>query len=235
MRAFQAALLPVGQVLVLLTLAGLWWRRRLHRVWLLPVYLSVAALAQTVALVAPEVLRVWRRWAVLELLLRSLTLGIVAEIAWRVFANLPHGRQRAWRWLAPALLLCFGLLLLVPWHEGEHSHASWLYVMVTEILPRLSYGAGFVCLALGYAIRTSGLPFDKLHAPVVLGLGGYLFLYAVSLGLQQDDGPRALAYVVTPLAYTLMMGWWAWAAWRHEKLDPHASKRARQRLQPWLD
>lgn len=233
MRTFQAAVLLVGQTLLLLTLTGLWRRRRLNRVWLLPLHLAAAAIVQTIVLTAPDTLRAWNRWATVEILLLGLALGIVAEIAGRVFANLPHARRHARRLLALALLLPLALLLLTPWHSGDNASASWLYIVVTELLPRLSYGAGFVCLALGWAMTTHRIPFDKLHWPVLIGLGCYLFIYSISLGLQRDNGPTVLVYIVTPVAYTLMIGWWAWAAWRHEEPDPDASDRARRLLHPW--
>lgn len=231
MRPFQVGIQVACQLLLIVALAGLWRRQRAHRLWLLTVHLAAAVVAQSLVLIVPGLL-VWRRWAALEVLLHGLTLGIVAEIAWRVFANLPHARRHARRLLALATLLPFALLILVPWTTGDNAR-SGLYIVVTEVLPRLSYGAGFVCLALGWAMTTHRIPFDKLHWPVLIGLGTYLFVYSISLGLQRSGGPQVLAYVVTPVTYTVMVGWWAWAAWRRETPDPDASDRTRRLLQPW--
>lgn len=233
MQPFQVGVLLVCQALLVLTLAGLWKRRRMAHLWLLPAHLAGTALAQTLALLLPSVFFEWAAWAWRELLLLSLALGIAAEIAARVFVNLPAARHRARRLLALTLLLPLGLLLLIPWHSPHNATAPWLYIVVTEVLPRLSYGAGFVCLALGWAMTTHRIPFDKLHWSVLIGLGGYLFIYAISLGLQRTGGPAFLAYVVTPVAYTVMVGWWAWAAWRPEIPDPDASEPARRLLHPW--
>jgi hypothetical protein len=235
MRQLQLAVLLVGQALLLITLVGLWKRRRMRRLWLLPVYLVCVAVVQTLEFSAPQVFQVWTFWATRELVLRSLSLAIVIEIALRVFAMLPEARRRAWRWIGVALLLPLGLLWLIPWRQPEYAGASWLYVMVVEVLPRLSYGAGFVCLALGFAVVLARVPFDKLHWPVLVGLGGYLFIYAVSLGRQQDHGPAALVYVVTPVAYTLMLAWWCWAAWRDEEPHPQAREHVRRFLHPWSE
>ena len=114
MRPLQSAVLLTSQVLLLLTLAGLWKRRRMRRLWLLPVYLVCMGIVQALEFGAPQVFFDWTFWATRELVLRGLTLGIVAEIALRVFAMLPEERQRAGRWIGFALLLPLELLLRVP-------------------------------------------------------------------------------------------------------------------------
>lgn len=232
MRWDQIALLLVGQGLLLLTLVGLWKRQRLRRLWTLPAHLIATALVQVFELSQPEVFRVWRVWAARELGLHVVSLAIVAEVAWRAFANLPEARQRVRLILALALLIPLTLLVLTPWHIEPFSSAPWLFVLVAEVLPRLTYGAGFVCMALVWAMAKHLIPRDPLHASVVFGLGCYLFIYAVSLGLQTQGGSRALVYSFTPASYTLMLAFWTWIAWRHEPV-PDAPEAVRRTLQPW--
>jgi hypothetical protein len=221
------------QVLPVLTLVGLWRRRRLRRLLLLPIHLLAMTLLVALELSAPQTFAVWRVWAARELALHALTLGIVAEVAWRAFVNLPVGRRRARAVLALALLIPLGLVVLTPWEDGRLATASWLYVLVAEILPRLTYGAAFVCMALVWSMARQLVPREPLHASVVLDLGCYLFVYSVSFGLQGERStPSALVYVVTPLAYTLLLAHWAWIAWRHEP-EPDVPIEVRRRLQPW--
>lgn len=234
MRPAQIVVLWVGQVLLLLTLVGLWQRRRVRRLWLLPLHLVSTAVAQMLVWTVPQVFFDWTFWAWRELALVGLALGIVAEMAWRVFARLPAGQQRVRRWLGLALLVPLGLLLLVPWHM-RHAEDTWLYVMVTELLPRLSYGAAWVCLALGFAVVWSRLPFDRLHWAVLAGLAVYLGIYATALGTL-PLGPRdAFVDMLTPVAYTLMLAWWAWAAWRQELPAQGEKDHLRRFLHPWRD
>jgi hypothetical protein len=228
----QLAVLITSQALLLLTLAGLWKRRRLTRLWLLPVYLVATILAQALAFARPDVFKVWRVWALRELAWFTLSLTIVAEVAWRAFVNLPEQRRQARILLFVSLLIPFGMVALTPWNQGHLGSATWLYVVVVEILPRLTYGAGFVCLALVWAMAKHLIPRDPLHASVVLGLAAYLFIYSVSLGLQTQGGAPALVYTVTPASYTLMLVLWAWVAWRHEPI-PDAPEHVRHLLQPW--
>lgn len=229
MEAWQVGVLVTSQVLLLVTLAGLWWRRRLRRLWLLPVHLVAMAVVQVLEYRAPEVFFGWTFWGVREALLHGLTLGIVGEIAWRVFAMVPQARQRARRWVATALLLTFALLVLIPWQAPEYVSAPWLYVMVVEVLPRLALGAAVVGLAVGFAMVWGPVPPDSLHWPVLFGLTAYLFLYAVVLGLLP---PHVYLYALPPVGYTSMLAWWAWAAWAKEK--PRGSARARRFVHPWL-
>lgn len=232
MAGHQIALLLLGQGLLLLTLAGLWKRRRLRRLWMLPVHLVATALVQALEFSQPETFLVWTTWAARELGLHAVSLAIVAEVAWRAFANLPEARQRVRLILALALLIPLGLVVLTPWHIEPFTNAPWLFVLVVEVLPRLTYGAGFVCMALVWAMAKHLVPRDPLHASVVFGLGCYLFISSVSLGLQTQGGSRALVYTLTPASYTVMLAFWAWIAWRHEPV-PDAPETVRRTLQPW--
>ena len=232
MKMHHVALLLLIQALLLVTLGGLWRRQRLRRLRLLPVYLIATLLVQSLEMARPQVFFVWRTWAMRELLLHAVSLGIVAEVAWRAYANLPGVRRQARALLGLSLLIPLSLVALTPWHHSNLASATWLYVVVVEILPRLTYGAGFVCMALVWAMARHLVPRDPLHASVVLGLGNYLFIYSVSLGLQTQGGPSALVYVLTPASYTLMLALWAWVAWRHEA-TPDAPEHVRRTLQPW--
>lgn len=204
----------------------------MRRLWLLPVHLVTTSVAQPLVAVAPDVFRVWRVWAAGELGLHALTLGIVGEVAWRAYARLPEERGEAQRVLFVALLVPLALIYLTPWNEGELASATWLHVMVYEILPRLTFGVGVICTALVWTMGRQLVPPDPLHASVVMGLGCYLFVYAVSLGHLGQGGPKVLAYVVTPIAYTVLLAVWTWAAWRDEP-EPDAPLHVQRALQPW--
>ncbi len=232
MEGHQLAVLFACQSLLVLTLVGLWRRGRLRRLWLLPVYLITTILAQALAFALPSVFQVWRIWAFRELAWFTLSLAIVAEVAWRAFVNLPEQRRQARILLLGSLLIPLGMVARAPWTHGHLANGTWLYVVVVEVLPRLTYGAGFVCLALVWAMAKHLIPRDPLHASVVLGLACYLFVYSVSLGLQSQGGSRVLVNTVTPVTYTVMLVLWAWVAWRHEPI-PDAPEQVRHMLQPW--
>lgn len=180
----------------------------------------------------PRLFFAWELWAWRELVLHALSLGIIAEVAWRAFADLPEERRHVRLVLAIALLIPLALVVLTPWDQGHLGGAAWLFVLIVEIMPRLTYGAGFVGLALVWAMARKLVPPDPLHAAVVFGLACYLFIYSISLGVAGQGGPLAPAYIVTPVSYVLLLALWAWVAWRHEP-TPDAPLHVRHKLQPW--
>lgn len=215
------------------TLVGLFRRGRARRLWMLPAYLLATGTADVLTLVAPQFFRVWRAWAGRELALNGLALAIVLEIALRVFMALPRAARHARLALAGVLGMTALGLALVPWYSPGLASAPWIYVVVTEALPRLAYGAFWLCLALILVMNFYDVPPDPLHRAVLGGLAGYLVVYSVGLGMQHGPHNRALVYTVTPLAYTALLAYWTWAAWRPEKPPRGASPAAVQRLHPW--
>lgn len=232
MNTRDGAIVLVYEALLLATLAGLWKQRRLRRLALLPMYLAGAGAVFALELIRPDIFFVWHVWAARELALHALTLGIVAEVAWRAFANIPGVRAQARLILALALLIPLTLVVLTPWSQAPLAGATWLHVLVAEVLPRLSYGMGCVCMALVWAMARRLVPSDPLHASAVLGLGCYLFVYAVALGRLGQGGPAVLFYVVKPVAYALLLAVWVYVAWRDEP-TPDAPPLVRHTLQPW--
>jgi hypothetical protein len=234
-QPLQLVVLLVVQALLLLTLAGLWRRRRARRLWMLPVHLLATVAAQTLTLAAPQVFRAWSIWATREVLLHTLTLGIVVEIAWRVFPRTPgRGRRLALFSVGLALLAPPLLVALIPWDQRAKADVTFLSVVVIDVLPRLSYGLVFTCFVLAWAMRRLILPFDPLHWAVVFGLGAYLTVYSVAIGTLPSQPRTVLSDALTPLAYTLLMTYWAWAAWRTEKPVP-VHPEVRHVLQSWRD
>lgn len=229
---FQLAIRFASATLAALALIGLWRRKRVRRLRMLPAHLTATIMVCTLESVNPGIYFTWDLWAVRELFLHALSLAIIAEVAWRAFSNLPRERRHVRLVLALALLIPLGLVALTPWNQHDLVGARWLFVLIVEVMPRLAYGAGFVGLALVWAMARKLVPPDPLHASVALGLAGYLFIYSVSLGLAGQHGPRVLAYTVAPMSYVLVLALWAWIAWRREP-TPDAPLHVRQTLQPW--
>ncbi len=202
---------------------------------MLPIHLLGTAIAQTLTLTAPHVFRVWSAWAVREALLLALTLGIVVEVAWRVFPRTSdRGRRLARLCVGLALLAPLLLVALIPWDRRVDAGATALSVVVIDVLPRASYGLVFTCFVLAWAMRNLILPFDPLHWAVLFGLGGYLTLYSVAIGTLASQPRTVLSDALTPLAYTLLMTYWSWAAWRSEK-PVRAPLDVRHALHAWRD
>lgn len=240
-RSQRGTLRPVGAwqgfvdwavvPLQLTTFSGLVLKGRARRVWLLPVFLVVATCVRLLQLLGANAFRGWHAWVWLELLLKSLLVGVVVEITARVFARLPGAAPWAWRGLA---LVTLATVASIGWALAEHSSGRepWVYVTVTQIMPRVAFGAAALCVATLIVVVIYGVPLDSLHACVLFGVALYLSLYAGPLGSAADHSKaRFMIYHVTPLVYVAILALWTYAAWRRERnpTDP-----VLQRLQPWL-
>lgn len=229
----QLAVSVAALAFLLTALVGLFWRRRARRLWLLPVHLVLTGTADLLVIVAPNIFRVWHAWAIRELVLHSTTLALVLEVALRVFAALPRASRHARAVLAAVLGATAVALRFVPWHASDLAVAPWIYIVVTEALPRLAYGAVWLCVALIVMMNVYHVPPDPLHRAVLAGVAAYLVVYSVGLGMQRGPHNSVMVYTVTPLAYTTLLAYWAWAAWRDEGTPRGAAPEAVQRLQPW--
>lgn len=233
MHPTQLAVSLVALAFLLAALVGLFRRRRARRLWVLPVHLVLTGMADLLVICAPNIFRVWPAWAIRELVLHSTTLALVLEVALRVFAALPRASRHARAVLAAVLGATALALVFVPWHGAELAAAPWIYIVVTEALPRLAYGAVWLCVALIVVMNIYHLPPDPLHRAVLAGLAAYLVIYSVGLGMQRGSHNSLMVYTVTPLAYTALLAYWAWAAWRDETPPRGGAPGAVQRLQPW--
>jgi hypothetical protein len=217
----------------LVVLAGLVWRRRTRAVRLLPLYLTVTAIAHLLRVVSPDAARSWDYWALKELLLRLLTAGVVVEIAIRVFAHLPEARRLAWGAL---VLVGIGTLLAVwraPGLAGGPVAGSWRSVVVLEVLPRLAVGSILLCAATLGAMALYRVPIDALHRVVLIGLALFLLVYAGPMGSADIHTiGRFVVYYVTPPAYLVMLVVWAVVAWKRES-EPDVLPAVLRRVQPW--
>lgn len=229
----QLAVAVAVQALLLITLAGLFYNGRARRLWMLPVYLLATGIADVLALAAPRIFYVWHAWAVREFALRALSLAMVFELALRVFAALPRAARHGRLVLAGVLVLTAIGLAYVPWHGSELASASWIRVVITEALPRLAYGAFWLCVALIALMSLYRVPSDPLHRAVLGGLAAYLIVYSVGLGTQRTSQLSALVHTITPFAYAALLAYWAWAAWRHEEPPRDVSPEVVRRLHPW--
>lgn len=216
--------------LQLIALAGLAVRRKARRAWLFPLFLVAATCVRLLQLLGADRFRGWQAWIWMELLLKSLLVGVVVEITARVFRELPGAAPWAWRGLLLVVLVTGIAVWSAP---GVHVPGSdpWVYGMVTQIMPRLAFGFAGMCVTTLLVMAAYGIPLDSLHGSVLFGVALYLALYAGPLGSAAAHPlSRFAIYHVIPFVYLAILVLWAYAAWRREPdcIDPTL-----QRLQPW--
>jgi hypothetical protein len=203
---------------------GLFVRRRARRAWAFTAYLALNASWGLVVVLAPTVIA-WRSWLAKEFALGLLTLTIAIEIALRVFARAPQAFRFA-RLVLAGILATTALFLVLDLPRPERPpfvQTSPAEIAAFEtalaLLPRLAYGSAWLLAALFMLSTSDRLPFDPLHRVIVIGLGVYVVLYAVTLAPLHDAlGARVVSDVLT-CTYLSTLAVWTFAAWRPERHD----------------
>lgn len=239
MDAWQSAVHACGLGVGLVALAGLVRRRRVGWAYFFTLYLLLVTGYGIVVAVRPDLV-VWRLWAVKELLLALIALLTGLEIGVRLFARRAGARPHAGRAVltAMAVTVVFLLLDLPGPRSGPVRHTSAVDVVAFEqalsLLPRLAYGSTWLFGALWLAAWRFRIPLTTLHETILLGFGIFRLLQGVSLGLL--DAPhyaRATSHLLT-LTFLLVLGVWAWAAWRREGAPEGASPEIVRQVWWWL-
>jgi hypothetical protein len=166
----------------------------------------------------------------------AVIIGIVLEIAIRVFRRMPTAMRSARRGLGLVLLTTSAAVLWAPVPTPAtamppQAHPL-MFALVTEVLPRLAYGSAWLCVAQLVVMLRYLVPLDPLHRAVLFGFGPYLVLYAAALGSARSPEPSWLVYELTPLVYLGVLVMWTHAAWRREP-DAPAPRDVVAWLQPW--
>lgn len=233
MPAAERLVLVVGVLLRIVVMAGLWKRGRVRRVPLLLAYLAVTALTEGTRLAFPDTARDWNFWIARQVAAGALVALVVLDVSRAVFVRLPGAAARSRRALLLVVAATVLAVYLAPGIGTSQPGASWRFVLVTQVLPRLAFGTVGLCLATLFTMALHLVPLDPLHRVVLLGLSLYLTLYAGTLGAAADsEWGRFLTYHVTPLVHVAVLASWAYAAWRRED-EPPARPEVVKALQPW--
>ena len=229
----EEVLQAVGQFIVvglqLMVLVGLVWHGVVRRAWMLPVYLVVNVAMQVLQAGWPTGFRRWNVWTAKELLVTVLAATVVIEISARVFASLPGAGLRVWAALVSIVAVTVAAVGQAP-GLGEQ---PWVYVTVTEVLPRTAFGAALLCTATLGVMVWYHVPPDRVYQSTLGGLGLYLVSYAGPMGsAATSEVGRFIMYRVTPVVYVLVLVVWAWAVWSRED-TPDVPPSVVRRLQPW--
>ena len=113
------------------------------------------------------------------------------------------------------------LTVVAAWHaspdvtpvaRGERQWAD----LVVALHPRIANGTAWLFGALFALILYYRLPLHPLHKAIAFGFMAYLLLLTFGLDLLKRSDFAALPIVsyASSLGYTLVVAYWAWAAWR---------------------
>jgi hypothetical protein len=227
MTASQVLIAHAVKLLVLLTLAGIIARRRWRVCWSFTAYLGVILICNSLVSFWPDRFYQPWFWIVRTALYDGLKVAIAVELAYRTFQAFPGAQATARRVLFLLVIVSSALLMALPW---DSSYGGALF----EWEPRILTATIWLLNALAVVVIWYRVPIHAYHKAILLGFVPYLLVFTILLRLLRHYGWDILPVVqaAEPLAYMLLMGWWAWAAWEPEGV-PDVSPAVLQALQPW--
>ena len=227
MTASQVLIAHAVKILVLLTLAGIVARRRWASCWSFTSYLAVILLCNSLVSFWPDRFYQPWFWMVRTALYDGLKVAIAIELAYRTFQAFPGARATVRRLLFALLVATSVALMAVPW---DSSYGAAVF----EWEPRVLTGTIWLLNALAVVVIWYRVPIHAYHKAILLGFVPYLLVFTILLRLLRHYGWDILPVIQSaePLAYMLLMSWWAWAAWEPE-VAADVSPEVLRILQPW--
>lgn len=154
----------------------------------------------------------WWIALIVDLVQQVLCLGAVVEIGLRAFhRGLPGGRQSlALRFL---LVLVGGVGALLFWGTATPATAREWYDALLEGSRRVAATTAVAATVL-LVFTAKRWVLDPWHRDVVMGI----WLYRVPVMLLSPRPGEVPGYAIAwpPIVYALILGWWAYAAWRKD-------------------
>jgi hypothetical protein len=207
MTTSQVLVAHAVKILVLLTLAGIVARRRWSICWFFTPYLAVILLCNSLVSFWPQ--HFYQPWFYLfrTALYDALKLAIAIELAYRTFQAFPGTQATARRVLFVLVIASSAPLLAVPWDLSGAALSEWQ--------PRILTMTIWVLVLTVVVIWRYRVPMYAYQKAILLGFVSYLLVFTILLRLLHPYGWDILPLVqwAEPVAFLLLMGWWAWAAW----------------------
>lgn len=224
MSPLQIAIAHGVKVALLLTLAGLVYRRRLRLCWSMALYLVVILTCNALITMYPA--RFYTRSfyiqksAVYDILL----LCVSVELTWRVFRAFQGARRSA----ALILFAVTVVALLIVRLPVGLSYEATIYAY----RPRTLSATIWILSAAACTATYYSLPIHAWHRAALVGLSAYLLVFTTLLNVLRDFGWNLREHValVDAVCYLALITWWAWTAWRPAEtivVPPHVAARLR--------
>ena len=200
----------LGVALIAVVLSGLGVRRRLAVCVTFVAYLVVVGVSDALMVAWPD--RFFRQgfWILKESVLNLLKLAMGLELMVRIFRHFPTAYAATRSVVA---LVVVGLAFLV-WSSLEKG--TEYRTVVGTLSPHVIDATVWLFISLGAASLWYHLPLDSMHKAILIGLVPYLLVFSLALralgamGWERGDVFNTAA----PLAYQVMLVYWAFAAWK---------------------
>ena len=200
-------------------------RRGLHRrCWSFLVYLLAVLIFSSVEMAAQmldgvaalEWFRSWNFWHVEQTVFEVVKLALAVELGIRVVAAFPGTWRLARALLGAALLTTTAAVMLgaAPQHPLVATATIWLFAAVSLVVVLFN------------------LPLHAWDRALLAGFVPYLFVFSTLTSIFTRRGYELAETLgsVDQVAYLVLIGWWAYAAWRTEEAITDVSPAVLQRL-----
>lgn len=209
MIPLQIALAHGVKVALVLTLVGLFYRRRLRLCWSMALYLAVILTCNTLITMYPARFYTTSFYLLKSAVYDVLLLCVAAELAWRVFRAFPGARARARLPTLGVILIVAAIIVRAP--------VGLSYVAVVHAYRPQTLSATIWLLTATACVATYyNLPIHAWHRAILLGLSAYLLVFVTLLNVLRDFGwnLRQQVSIVDAVCYLALTSWFAYAACR---------------------
>jgi hypothetical protein len=200
-------------------------RRGLHRrCWSFLVYLLAVLIFSSVEMAAQVLddvsalawFRSWGFWHLEQTVYEVVKLALAVELGIRVVAAFPGTWRLARALLGAALLTTTAAVMLgaAPQHPLVATGTIWLFAAVSLVVVFFN------------------LPLHAWHRALLAGFVPYLFVFSTLTSIFTRRGYELAETLgsVDQVAYLVLIGWWAYAAWRTEEAITDVSPAVLRRL-----
>lgn len=220
MNAFQQIVLYCVDALLLLTLVGLFVRRRYRVCHTFVPYLAVALVADILVLLWPD--RFFYRWFWLfkEIAINALRFAVAIELAFRTFRAFPGARSTARAILLALLALTLVAVVAATGNLTELMTGKDPDTLIVKVQPLILNGTIWLLTAIAALVLWYRLPVDPFHKAILLGVVPYLLVFTTGLNALEAYGWANLERVsyAQSVCFMALAGYWAYAAWHPSRV-----------------
>jgi hypothetical protein len=210
----ELAIAHAVKALVVLALAGLAYRRRYRIAWAFAVYLIAILLFNVLMSFWPERFYNQSFYMLAQAAWDVAKISVALELAYRAFRAFPGARKLA----RPVLFVILALttLALIRFPPTSGSTTESFLVVLTDWHPRILSGTIWLLTATMLLVVWFHLPIHPFQRAILLGFTPYLLVFTTLLSILRSKGwsMRGDVSLADGLAYSAVVAWWAYAAWR---------------------
>jgi hypothetical protein len=228
MSGLQWALGLLGELVLAVILAGLLVRRRASRCYSFTIYVLAVLVCEVLISASPARFHNWNFWVFKEILLIVLKFAIALELAARIFSAFPGARATARGVTLLVVLASLAAVLALPATNPDFPDIA------AHVFPRILNGTIWLFTALAAVIMWYRLPVDLFHKAILVGFVAFSLVFTVALNAIDSIGWHIRPWVsyLQSVAYLLLLGYWAQAAWRPQEGSVRAPPAPREATQP---